>query len=110
MLGSRYNVLTNIKQFIFSSISCLFTLFLLPGYGRKPGSETLSFVQQKVDIPIFPDRTECNKRLINASPPLKRSGFELHPGDICAGGEEGKDKCDGAGGAPLVCVFTIYYL
>ena len=88
----------------------MFTLFLFPGYGRKPGSETLSFVQQKVDIPIFPDRTECNKRLINASSPLKRSGFELHPGDICAGGEEGKDKCDGAGGAPLVCVFTLYHL
>ena len=27
----------------------------------------------------------------------------LSPGEICAGGETGKDSCDGDGGAPLVC-------
>ena len=29
--------------------------------------------------------------------------FRLHPGEVCAGGEAGKDSCDGDGGAPLVC-------
>ena len=31
------------------------------------------------------------------------SSFQLTPGELCAGGEEGKDSCDGDGGAPLVC-------
>ena len=29
--------------------------------------------------------------------------FRLSPSEVCAGGEEGKDACDGDGGAPLVC-------
>jgi len=73
------------------------------GYGREPGSDTPSFVQRKVDIPIYPNRAECNNRLKNALPAARQPDFQLSPGEICAGGEIGKDTCDGDGGAPLVC-------
>ena len=83
----------------------MFTLFLFPGYGREPGSDTPSFVQRKVDIPIYPNQAECNNRLKNALPAARQPDFQLSPGEICAGGEIGKDTCDGDGGAPLVYTY-----
>ena len=54
---------------------------------------------QEVDVPVVGHRT-CEKA-------LKREGlgqrFKLHPGWLCAGGEDGKDACSGDGGGPLVC-------
>lgn len=34
---------------------------------------------------------------------LGSSTFQVSPSEVCAGGEENKDACDGDGGAPLVC-------
>ena len=71
-------------------------------------------VLKEVDVPVLLD-FDCERMLQNT-----RLGhdFVLHPGFICAGGEEGKDSCkvkkcllqcpqlyltQGDGGGPLVC-------
>ena len=59
----------------------------------------LQAVLQEVDVPAVA-AGDCQEA-------LRRSGlgyrFRLHPGWLCAGGEEGKDACSGDGGGPLVC-------
>ncbi|CAH2009293.1 unnamed protein product [Acanthoscelides obtectus] len=71
----------------------------LAGWGR--GSEVDGHtVLKKVDLPVIP-HTECQSRL-RESPYLSKE-FVLDDSQMCAGGEEGKDACDGDGGAPLVC-------
>ena len=48
----------------------------------------------------------CQRRLKNAlGTGFRQPGenFRLSESEICAGGEGGKDACDGDGGAPLVC-------
>lgn len=56
-------------------------------------------ILKEVDVPII-GQNQCLRQLQQT-----RLGYEfkLHPGFICAGGEEGKDACKGDGGGPLVC-------
>ncbi|KAJ8958159.1 hypothetical protein NQ318_006098 [Aromia moschata] len=56
-------------------------------------------ILKEVDVPIV-NHGVCQRQLQQT-----RLGydFQLHPGFICAGGEEGKDACKGDGGGPMVC-------
>merc|ERR1712012_378360 len=71
------------------------------GWGRDASKDLggkFSFVQRKVDVPIF-NRQRCENRMKQELD----NRFRLRSGEVCAGGEAGKDSCDGDGGAPLVC-------
>ncbi|XP_053987952.1 uncharacterized protein LOC128881189 [Hylaeus volcanicus] len=56
-------------------------------------------ILKEVDVPVVSNQVcEHQMRRTRLGP-----GFNLHPGFICAGGEEGKDACKGDGGGPMVC-------
>ncbi|XP_065093744.1 uncharacterized protein LOC135714336 isoform X3 [Ochlerotatus camptorhynchus] len=56
-------------------------------------------ILKEVDVPII-NHQQCQNQLRQT-----RLGYSynLNPGFVCAGGEEGKDACKGDGGGPLVC-------
>ncbi|XP_050073469.1 uncharacterized protein LOC126561398 [Anopheles maculipalpis] len=56
-------------------------------------------ILKEVDVPIV-NHYQCQNQLRQT-----RLGYSynLNPGFLCAGGEEGKDACKGDGGGPLVC-------
>lgn len=75
------------------------------GWGKDAEDGNFQFIQHKVDVPLY-DQDRCERRLKQElGRQDSRSGrdFFLTPGELCAGGEQGKDACDGDGGAPLVC-------
>jgi len=71
------------------------------GWGKDAFGSAGSYqnVLKEVDVPVM-GQAECQQQLRRT-----RLGpdFLLHPGFLCAGGEEGKDACKGDGGSPLVC-------
>ena len=80
----------------------------IAGWGQTPDSaKSTSTILKKVDVPLEPSNEVCES-LIHVERTRTRNGrepslFPVLDGEICAGGEEGKDACNGDGGAPLVC-------
>jgi len=77
------------------------------GWGKDRDNGQFQFIQRKVDVPLVDDNT-CERGLkiaLNNNKPGQNQGnaFRLHSSEICAGGEPGKDACQGDGGSPLVC-------
>ncbi|XP_050736791.1 uncharacterized protein LOC127008615 isoform X2 [Eriocheir sinensis] len=71
------------------------------GWGKDAFGNRGSFqhLLKEVDLPMV-DRRTCQTAFRRTK---LGSQFILHDGMICAGGEEGKDACEGDGGSPLVC-------
>merc|ERR1712217_534651 len=75
-------------------------------FGAQEVNGKQDYILRKVDIPIYPDKKKCDKVISEAySEKIGRKvrTLNLHDGEICAGGEAGKDTCNGDGGSPLVC-------
>merc|ERR1711862_277227 len=77
------------------------------GWGKDEADGSFQFIPRKVDLSLIPDG-QCEAKLqvaLNARQPGTGVGdrFQLHPSEVCAGGEVGKDACTGDGGSPLVC-------
>ncbi|RWS06563.1 hypothetical protein B4U79_12276 [Dinothrombium tinctorium] len=80
----------------FSGHRCWVTGWGKDSFGHQG---TFQSVLKEVDVPII-QHNECENVLKKT-----RLGpyYQLHPGFLCAGGEPGKDACEGDGGSPLVC-------
>ncbi|XP_076657395.1 serine protease ea-like [Halictus rubicundus] len=62
----------------------------------KLDDESPSNLKQKVTIP-FVEKEQCQAVYKNMS-------YNLHPSQICAGGEKDKDPCSGSAGGPLMAL------
>ncbi|KAK7068805.1 CLIP domain-containing serine protease [Halocaridina rubra] len=56
-------------------------------------------ILKEVDLTVIPP-LQCQQLLRRTR---LGSSYQLHPGMICAGGEQGKDACKGDGGGPMAC-------
>jgi len=73
------------------------------GWGKDGKDGNFQIIQNKVDVPLM-NSFECQDRMKQALGRDAGRNFQLSESEVCAGGEEGKDACDGDGGAPLVCL------
>ena len=72
------------------------------GWGKDASRRKYPFYQKllkQVNLNIV-DHETCQTGLRTTR---LKNDFILHKSMICAGGEEGKDACEGDGGGPLVC-------
>ena len=75
------------------------------GWGKDEADGSFQFIPRKVDVPLV-NNNQCQADLrtaLNQQRPGAGNNFRLHPSEICAGAEIGKDACTGDGGSPLVC-------
>ncbi|XP_017002784.3 phenoloxidase-activating factor 2-like isoform X1 [Drosophila takahashii] len=72
---------------------------IVSGWGKKNWND-ISYMNllKKIEVPLV-DSATCQRQLQG----IFTSAFQLHNSLICAGGEAGKDSCEGDGGAPLAC-------
>lgn len=76
-------------------------LCVVSGWGKDMFSETGKFQQilKSIDLPAV-SRASCELAMRGTR---LGPGFHLHESFMCAGGEKGKDACEGDGGSPLAC-------
>lgn len=81
----------------FTNQKCWVTGWGKDSFGQKGSFQT---VLQEVELPVV-GQAECESALRQT-----RLGphYRLHSGFICAGGEGGKDACEGDGGSGLYCM------
>lgn len=75
------------------------------GWGKDKLNGNFQPIIHKVDLPIY-DQNQCENAIRNELSRKNHAAgqrLRLHASELCAGGEAGKDACDGDGGAPLVC-------
>ncbi|KAJ2951788.1 hypothetical protein O0L34_g13953 [Tuta absoluta] len=66
---------------------------VLVGWGKLSGQNNVMSRQQQLEVPLVP--LELCEQIFGSSVPINE-------GQLCAGGEEGRDACSGFGGAPLM--------
>ena len=75
------------------------------GWGKDEVNGQFQYIPRKVDLSLVPD-AHCEAKLkwaLNTRQPGSGDRFRLDSSELCAGGQVGKDACQGDGGSPLVC-------
>ncbi|XP_072749672.1 CLIP domain-containing serine protease HP8-like [Anoplolepis gracilipes] len=86
---------TFIKPICLPSNSSMEGRLVVAGWG-KTESRSVSNVKLKLALPLA-DKDQCDQTYSNA-------GVRLGYGQVCAGGQRGKDSCRGDSGGPLMTV------
>lgn len=84
-----------IKPICLPSNSSLSGKLFVAGWG-KTENRSASNVKLKLGLPLA-NKDQCDQTYVNA-------GVQLGYGQICAGGQKGKDSCRGDSGGPLMAV------